>query len=248
MIFITNYKFIFFLISSAFILFGIAFTSCSDNGENIYEVFHIEVSASLDEDNVLANHTEYLPLLELFNNTNYVYYYSDSKHKLIHNLNLGDQQFKSIETYQEGKVGEYRFIEYLGSRLKMKNTKKQDTYKRGIDWDIVEIKDRQKDFLGYKCNFAEGFSIIDGVEYTISGYICPNLMKHLKYIQPTEIMEIDAAWIEANVQVEGLNLKYKIGRTEKINKEEISFPDPANYELVDYDDEFTAGFTNWLQN
>ncbi len=244
----TNFKFLSFILLKAALLSGIVFSACSNKDANQVDVFYIEVVASLDEDHIMSNRAEYFPLLDLFNNTSFVYYHSDRKQKLVHNLNLGDQKFKSTETFQEGKVGEYRFVEYLGSQFKMENEKNTNSYQRGIDWDIVEIKDRKKDFFGYECNFAEGFSIIDGVEYTISGYICPSLEKRLRYIQPTEIMDIDGAWVEANVRVEGLNLEYKIVRHENIHKEEFLFPHADHYDLVDYDDEFTEGFTNWLQN
>ena len=245
MTFSQNNSFVFVL---SFFKLSLLCQSCTPSTNESFDVFYIDIAAMVNETYALQDQSDLNSLVELFNNSTFVYYYSENKEKLVHQLKIGDQYFRSTIVFHEGRLGVYQFVEYLGNSFLIKKTTDLKPAVKGIDWDLIEIKSKKKQILDFDCKFVEGFSIIDGVDFTISGYICPVIRSNLPYVQSSEIMDVQGIWAFANVSVDGLELQYKIVKHERMGVEDVVFPITEDFDLIEYDPTFTEGFTKWLQN
>jgi hypothetical protein len=222
--------------------------SCQPVNSDYFHVFEVKLITYLDNNDSQVDYIEFEPLVDLFNNTRYTYYLSGEKEKVVNKLFLDDQQFRLTEVYEKGSIDSFQFINYMGMSFKMKKQARISKAVKGLEWDLVEMKSRKKTFWGFNCHFAEGFSIVDGVDYSISGYICPDFKKNLSYVQGTDQMELSGFWAEVDIRIDGLLMEYRISNYSQIPKAEVVFPNEEDYDTLEFDENFTNGFTKWLQN
>ncbi len=141
------------LLASIVLTMLLSLHSCHSKKADYFHVFDIELASQLNNSKSQMEVNEFELLINLFNNTRYTYYLSDEKEKLVNNLDLGDQQFRLTEVYKEGSVNAFQFVDYKGMSFKINNESSNSNGIRGLDWDLVEIKNRKKTFWGFDCHF-----------------------------------------------------------------------------------------------